>query len=164
MRILGIDPGLATVGYAVVEERRGQLALIEYGCIKTSPTQAMPERLAIIYKAMNEIIDEFEPNEMAIEELFFAKNVTNGIQVGQARGVEILAAQMKNVRVYEYTPMQVKLAVTGYGRADKYQMQENIRLLFKLQHPPKPDDAADAIGIAFTHAMSARTKEEYFMK
>lgn len=164
MRILGIDPGLATVGYAIVEERRGQLALIEYGCIKTSPKRTMPERLAIIFSSMNEIIQEFQPEEMAIEELFFAKNVTNGIQVGQARGVEILSAQLQKIPVYEYTPMQVKLAVTGYGRADKYQMQENIRLLFKLQQVPKPDDAADAIGIAFTHAMSSKAKEDYFMK
>lgn len=124
----------------------------------------MPDRLGTIYDALEEIIEEFSPEEMSIEELFFTKNVTNGILVGQARGVEILCAHKMGLRVFEYTPMQVKQAVTGYGRADKKQMQENIRMIFRLQELPKPDDAADAIGIAFTHAMSHRYKKQFEMR
>lgn len=164
MRIIGIDPGLATVGYAVIDAIDRNCRLIEYGCIVTKPEQSMPDRLGTIYDALEEIIEEFSPEEMSIEELFFTKNVTNGILVGQARGVEILCAHKMGLRVFEYTPMQVKQAVTGYGRADKKQMQENIRMIFRLQELPKPDDAADAIGIAFTHAMSHRYKKQFEMR
>ncbi len=164
MRIIGIDPGLATVGYAVIDAFDRNCKLIEYGCIITSPSQKLPERLGTIYDSLDEILEEFKPDEMSIEELFFTKNVTNGILVGQARGVEILCAQRRGLGIFEYTPMQVKQAVTGYGRADKKQMQENIRMIFRLQSIPKPDDAADAIGIAFTHAMSHRYKKNFEMR
>ena len=164
MRILGIDPGLATVGYAVIDAKDRECKLLEYGCIRTSPDQHLPARLEIIFQAVTELIDEFSPEEMSVEELFFSKNVTNGLLVGQARGVVVLAAKLRGLSLYEYKPMQVKQAVTGYGRADKRQMQENIRMIFRLRELPKPDDAADAVGIAFTHAMSHRFKEQYQMK
>lgn len=164
MRIIGIDPGLATVGYAVVEAVRQNCKLLEYGCIRTTPSMQLPERLELIYRSVEEIITEFKPDEMTVEELFFCKNVTSAILVGQARGAIILAGRLQGLDLYEYTPMQIKQAVTGYGRADKKQMQENIRMLFRLKEIPQPDDAADAIGIAFTHAMSHRFKKQFMMK
>lgn len=164
MRIIGIDPGLATVGYAVIDAKDRECKLLEYGCIRTAPDLSLPRRLETIYQSIVEIIGEFSPGEMAIEELFFSKNVTNGLLVGQARGVLILGARVNGLDLYEYKPVQIKQAVTGYGRADKRQMQENIRMIFRLRELPRPDDAADAIGIAFTHAMSHRFKEEFKMK
>lgn len=164
MRILGIDPGLATVGYAMIDAVDRDCRLLEYGCIRTTPDFTLPERLETISCAIHDIIQDFSPEEMSVEELFFSKNVTNGLLVAQARGVIVLAAQTKGIGLYEYKPMQIKQAVTGYGRADKKQMQENIRMIFRLKEIPRPDDAADAIGIAFTHAMSHRFKDQFSMK
>lgn len=164
MHILGIDPGLATVGYAVIDAQDRSCKLLEYGCIKTAAGMPLPERLLLIYKELTGIIEQFQPEEMAIEELFFSKNVTNGLLVSQARGVEILCAVQQGIPVYEYKPMHIKQAITGYGRADKKQMQLNIKMLFSMRDIPKPDDAADAIAVAFCHAMSHRFKEQYAMR
>lgn len=160
LRVLGIDPGTATTGFGVIEGQAGaggELRLLDYGCIRTSPGVPMPERLADLYQSLRELIDLHRPQAMAVEELFFSSNVTTAIAVGQARGVILLAGARGGVPVAEYKPMQVKQAITGYGAADKRQMQTMIALLLELASPPRPDDAADAIAIALCHLQTART-------
>ncbi|GAA4705334.1 crossover junction endodeoxyribonuclease RuvC [Brevibacillus fulvus] len=152
MRIMGIDPGIAIVGFGVLEKQGSQLKPIQYGSIQTEAGLPVPLRLKQIFEAMQEILATYQPEEMAVEKLFFNRNVTTAFTVGQARGVILLAAELAGVPVYEYTPLQVKQAVTGYGGADKKQIQEMIRLLLHLKEVPKPDDVADALGIAVTHA------------
>lgn len=154
-RALGIDPGTARLGYAVVEERRGALSLITCGCIETPAGQPMPVRLLLLFEALSAIVREHEPHEMAIEELFFAKNVTTVISVGQARGIALLVAAQTGLTVSEYKPMQVKQAVHGYGLAKKDQVGEMVRVLLGLASVPKPDDAADAAAIAICHLHTA---------
>ena len=151
MRILGIDPGLATIGYALVDKETNHFDVLEYGVIKTSPEKDNIERLEIIHKNIQELIEEFEPQQMAVEELFFNKNAKTAILVGQARGVILLAGSQAGITVAEYTPLQIKQAVVGYGRADKMQVQQMVKSLLNLSELPRPDDAADALAVSICH-------------
>jgi crossover junction endodeoxyribonuclease RuvC len=158
MRVLGIDPGTATTGYGVVEEANGDLKALTSGVIRTSADQASYIRLQSIYRAVKELALNWKPDEAAVEELFFSKNVRTAMSVGQARGVALLALADSELAVAEYTPLEIKQAVTGYGNADKAQMQEMTRLLLGLKQAPRPDDAADALAVAICHLHSARMK------
>ena len=149
MRILGIDPGVATVGFGVIETQGGRQQMIQYGAITTPAGQPLAARLVQIAQDMETLINRFRPDEMSIEELFFSKNITTGIAVAHARGVILYTAQRMHLPVYEYTPMQIKQAVVGYGLADM------TRRLLKLKSIPRPDDAADALAIAMCRARSA---------
>lgn len=157
MIILGIDPGIATLGYGVVDkDRNGNCRAIDYGVVLTPKEETLPVRLAILEEGVNRVIDRFSPEEIAMEELFFSKNITTGIAVAHARGVTMLACVKKCGRLYEYTPMQIKQALTGYGRADKKQIQQVVTSLLRLKSVPRPDDAADALAIALCHAFTSR--------
>lgn len=152
MRIIGIDPGTATTGYGIIEEdERKDLRVIAYGIIQTEAGLAAEKRLLEINQQMNEILLLHRPDYSAVEKLFFQRNITTAIAVGQARGVILLALAQQNVPLAEYTPNEIKQAVTGYGSATKKQIQEMIRTLLNLKEIPKPDDAADALAIALTH-------------
>ncbi len=164
MIILGIDPGIAIVGYSIVECKGNNFKAIDYGCITTDSNLLFPDRIKIIYDRLTEIIEIYNPEDLAVEELFFNKNVKTAIKVGQARGVEILAAVNKGMNIYEYTPLQIKQAVVGYGRADKFQVQEMVKLLLNLKERPKPDDVADALAVAICHGSSIKFKESFRMK
>jgi crossover junction endodeoxyribonuclease RuvC len=153
MRILGIDPGTAINGFGVIDVNKGKYKMIDAGVIRTPAKTPPPERLETIFNNIKELIDEFKPQIMSIEKLFFAKNVTTAMTVSQARGVVLLCAQQSGLQIYEYTPLQIKQTVTGYGKADKQQVQEMVRVLMGLSEVPKPDDCADAIAAAITHAM-----------
>lgn len=155
MRILGIDPGVAIVGFGLIESDHGSLRMLQYGAITTPAGQPLAARLLQIGRDMEELIDAFRPDEMSIEELFFSKNITTGIAVAHARGVILYTAQRMHLPVYEYTPMQIKQAVVGYGLADKHQVMDMTRRLLKLKSIPRPDDAADALAIAMCRARSA---------
>jgi crossover junction endodeoxyribonuclease RuvC len=156
MRVLGIDPGTATTGYGLVVGGRGQTpVLVEHGTIRTSPPTPMAERLRELHAGLMELIEALEPDVMAVEELFFSRNVTTALTVGQARGVILLAAAQSRIPAYEYKPMVVKQALTGYGAADKRQVQEMLRLLLDLESVPRPDDAADGVAIALCHLQMA---------
>ncbi len=150
---LGIDPGTARLGYGLI---RGGMhpTLIDAGVIETWPDEPMAERLVTLYEGVRELIEEFNPGVLAIEQLFFARNVTTAITVGQARGVVILAAAQAKLPVAEYTPSEIKHAIAGYGKADKPQMQEMVRMILKLSTVPQPDDAADALAVAICHAQT----------
>ena len=151
MIILGIDPGLAIVGWGVVDCQRGRFKTLGYGSIQTPAGMRTEARLARIYQDLNKIIDHFHPEEMAVEELFFTNNITTGIRVAEARGIVLLCGEQKGLRISEYTPMQVKQAVVGYGKAEKKQVIMMVTSLLKLPEPPKPDDTADALAIAIGH-------------
>ena len=155
MRILGIDPGVAIVGFGVIDSDRGSQQMIQYGAITTAAGLPLATRLAQIAADMEQLIVQFKPDEIAVEELFFSKNITTGIAVAHARGVILCTAERLQVPIYEYTPMQVKQAVAGYGLAEKQQVMDMTRRLLKLKSVPKPDDAADALAIAICHARSA---------
>ena len=158
-RLLGIDVGTAITGWAVMEKdvkARNGIRLIDYGVIRTAAGEEMPRRLADIYEGMLEVIDKFSPGMMAIESLFYFKNQTTVMTVSQARGVMLLAAQQRALRIFEYTPLQVKSAVTGYGRAEKKQVQIMVKSILGLKEIPKPDDAADAVAIGICHLNSLR--------
>lgn len=150
MRVLGIDPGLALTGYGLVEGN-GHLVLVEMGSIVTSPSFSLPERLKALYRDLSALLERLRPDAVAIEELFFGKNMRTAIAVGQARGVAILAVAQAGIPLHEYTPLQVKEALTGYGRADKQQIQRMVCLLLGLPSPPQPDDVADAVAVAICH-------------
>ena len=152
MKILGIDPGTATTGFGVIEKQGSKLRFIDAGVITTPPEMSMPNRLSEIYAGLGEVIGHHKPDCMAVELLYFASNVTTAITVGQARGVVLLAGAEAALPVGEYTPLQVKQAVTGYGKADKKQIQEMVKMILGLDGIPKPDDAADGLAIAITHA------------
>jgi crossover junction endodeoxyribonuclease RuvC len=157
MIILGIDPGIATLGYGVVEkDNNGQCRAVDYGVIVTPKDETLPVRLAILEEGITKILEKFQPDEVALEELFFSKNITTGIAVAHARGVTLLACVKRCGRLFEYTPMQIKQALTGYGRAEKKQMQQVVASLLKLSEIPRPDDAADALAIALCHAFTSR--------
>ncbi|MDO8686136.1 MAG: crossover junction endodeoxyribonuclease RuvC [Clostridiales bacterium] len=156
MIILGIDPGYAITGYGVVGYNERSFAVLDYGVIVTGPAKPMPERLLCISTNISALIDKFKPDTVAVEQLFFNKNVKTALSVGQGRGVAIMTAARAGLRVYEYTPLQVKQAVAGYGRAAKSQMQQMVRVLLGLPSIPKPDDAADALAVAICHAHSYR--------
>ena len=156
MRVLGIDPGTAITGYGVVEEVEGDLESLAFGVIRTPADQPLPARLQLIYHAVRDLAAEWELAAAAVEELFFSSNVRTAMSVGQARGVALLALADAGLTVAEYTPLAIKQAVTGYGNADKVQMQEMVRLLLGLAEVPRPDDAADALAVAICHIHSAR--------
>ena len=152
MIILGIDPGLAIVGWGVLQYENSRFRVLGYGSIETPAGMETPDRLQMIYGDLKEVIEKYHPDEMAIEELFFDKNITTGIRVAEARGVLLLAAKECGLSLYEYTPMQVKQAVCGYGKAEKKQVIMMVTSFLKLKAPPKPDDTADALAIAVCHA------------
>ncbi len=158
MIILGIDPGYAITGFGVIQFEDRRLVALDYGVIKTEAHTPFPERLLAIDQALSSLSSHYRPDCFVIEELFFSRNTTTAIGTAQARGVAVVAAARANLPVYEYTPMQVKLAVTGYGRAEKKQMQEMVRVLLRLKEQPKPDDAADALAVAICHAHSGNRK------
>lgn len=154
MVILGIDPGVATIGFGLIDAQRHKNTLLQYGVITTPPGIPLSSRLLQISQDMEELICRFKPDEMAVEELFFSKNITTGIAVAHGRGVILLAAEKLGIPVFEYTPMQVKQAVVGYGKAEKRQVMDMTKRLLKLSAVPKPDDAADAVAVALCHARS----------
>lgn len=156
MIIMGIDPGLAIVGYGVIRVEKGNVSVIDYGVINTPKNENVPARLHMIYDGMNALFDKYNPDCVALEELFFTKNITTGINVAQARGVILLTCTNRCGRMFEYTPLQIKQAMTGYGKADKKQIQYMVTRMLRLKDIPKPDDAADALAVALTHAQAAR--------
>ncbi|MDO4547465.1 MAG: crossover junction endodeoxyribonuclease RuvC [Clostridia bacterium] len=158
MRILGIDPGLATMGWGVIESGGDRHKLIQYGCLTTVAKQPMPQRLRTIFVGVNQLIDMFKPDDVAFEELFFTKNVTTGMAVSAARGAALVAVAQRTEEIYEYTPMQIKKAVTGQGKADKHQVQMMVKVLLRMDDIARPDDAADALAVAITHAHSINAK------
>ena len=155
MRILGVDPGVAIVGFGVVDSEGGTQRMVQYGAINTPANTPLAARLVQIEQDLMELLQQFKPDEVAIEELFFSKNITTGIAVAHARGVILATVEKAGIPLYEYTPMQVKQAVVGYGLAEKNQVMDMTKRLLKLRSVPKPDDAADALAIAICHARSA---------
>lgn len=156
MLILGIDPGTAITGFGLIAKDGNHLKRISFGAIRTDPEQTMPLRLKKIHQELRLIIDEYQPDVIAVEQLFFNKNIRTALAVGQARGVVLLTGAEAGLEIIEYTPLQVKMAVVGYGRAEKAQVQEMVRMLLCLREIPKPDDAADALAIAICHAHSCK--------
>lgn len=155
MRILGIDPGTGILGFGVIDANGGKAKLIDAGVIRTPAHQDDAIRLETIFSELTEIIRSAQPEVMSIEKLFFIRNITTAIPVAQARGVALLCGRQAKLDIYEYTPLQIKMAVTGYGRADKKQIQEMVRVILGLRDIPKPDDAADALAAALTYAQTA---------
>ena len=155
MRILGIDPGIATIGFGVVDSEKNKQKLIQCGVITTPAHTSLASRLKQIYEDMLQLLELFKPDAVSIEELFFNTNITTGIAVAHGRGVILLACETAGVKIYEYTPLQVKQSVVGYGRAEKKQVQEMIRVILNLEKVPKPDDTADALAMAICHAHSS---------
>jgi crossover junction endodeoxyribonuclease RuvC len=156
MRVLGIDPGTAITGYGVVEEVGGELKALTFGVVRTPAGQPLPQRLQLIYRGVQKLASRWKPSAAAVEELFFSSNVRTAMSVGQARGVTLLALADSDLAVAEYTPLAIKQAITGYGNADKAQMQEMVKLLLGLAEVPRPDDAADALAVAICHVHSSR--------
>jgi len=156
MIILGVDPGLATVGFGVISSEKGNYSAIDYGVILTPKKARLPDRLKMIETSLIRIIQKYNPSEIAMEELFFNNNQKTAINVAQARGVTLLTCAKHTERLFEYTPLQIKQALTGYGRADKHQIQAMVTRLLNLKSIPKPDDAADALAVALTHANTSR--------
>ena len=155
MRIIGIDPGTGILGFGVIDvDKRGKATLVDAGVIRTPANQPDSDRLVTIYDELHEIITELKPTVMSVEKLFFAQNVTTAMSVSQARGVVLLCGKQHGMELYEYTPLQIKQAITGYGRADKKQIQEMVRVILSLDEAPKPDDCADALAAALTCAQS----------
>ncbi len=156
-RILGIDPGTGILGFGVIDvDARGQATLVDAGVIRTPAHQADSDRLLTIFTELQEIITELKPSHMSVEKLFFAQNVTTAMSVSQARGVVLLCGKQHDMELYEYTPLQIKMAITGYGKADKKQIQEMVRVILNLKEAPQPDDCADALAAALTCAQSVR--------
>jgi crossover junction endodeoxyribonuclease ruvC len=157
MRILGIDPGTGILGFGVIDcVNYGKYKMVSAGVVRTPPHTPLPDRLEEIYNSLKEIIHETNPDIMSVEKLFFAKNVTTAISVSHARGVVLLTAKQAGIKIAEYTPLQIKNTLTGYGKADKRQVQEMVRVNLGLRDIPKPDDCADALAAAITHAASMR--------
>jgi crossover junction endodeoxyribonuclease RuvC len=154
MRVLGIDPGIAIMGFGFIDKIGHRIVPVQYGCIETLAGTKTEERLRQIYEASCTLLDKYRPDSIGVEKLFFNKNVTNAFSVGQARGVLLLAAAQRGIPIGEYTPMQVKQSVVGYGAAEKKQVQEMVKMLLKLDTVPKPDDVADALAVAICHAHS----------
>lgn len=165
MRILGIDPGLAIVGFGVLEYQGSRFRTLGYGSVQTPAGMPTEQRLAEIYRGIGELIDTYKPDCMSIEEIFFNTNQTTGIRVSEARGVILLCAAQKGLNIFEYTPLQVKQAVVGYGRAEKKQVISMVTMLLGLEKPPKPDDTADALALAICHAHSGSSRlADYYNK
>lgn len=158
MRIIGIDPGIARTGWGVIEVRSGKVEVQRYGCIETPKDHALGKRLESLYTQLNQIMDTNHPEAFAIEDLFFNTNSKTALVVGQARGVALLTAAQQQIPIAVYTPLQVKIAVTGYGRAEKNQVGQMVKTILKLASIPKPDDTTDALAIALTHAFSYKMK------
>ena len=158
MVILGIDPGLATLGYGVIETQGDRRHMIQFGTVTTPAGVAMPYRLRAIAQGVRQLMDVYQPDEVAFEELFFSKNITTGMAVSMARGVALATVLERTDNLYEYTPMQIKQAVTGYGGADKHQVQLMVKMLLGMKDIARPDDAADALAVALTHANSMHAK------
>lgn len=157
MVILGIDPGLATLGYGVIrKDENGRCEVLDYGVVTTPKEEGLPTRLVLLEDGVDQIVRKFKPDQIAMEELFFSKNITTGIAVAHARGVALLACVKHCPYLFEYTPMQIKQALTGYGKAEKSQIQQVVTTMLRLEKPPKPDDAADALAIALCHATVSR--------
>jgi crossover junction endodeoxyribonuclease RuvC len=156
MRIIGIDPGTGILGFGVIDVEKGKVQLVDAGVIRTPVKEDDAVRLQTIYDELTDIIAETKPEMMSVEKLFFARNVTTAMTVAQARGVVLLCAMQAGLKIHEYTPMQIKQALTGYGRAEKKQIQEMVRVILQLKEVPKPDDAADALAAAITHSMTVR--------
>ena len=164
LTVLGIDPGYALMGWGVVESEGSRMKLINYGCIETKAGVPMQHRLRTLQLGVRDLLAMYHPDDVAFEELFFARNVTTALMVGAARGAAIIAAAEYTENLYEYTPMQIKQAITGYGKADKKQIQQMVKLLLKLDEIPKPDDAADAIACAITHCQAGGARAQFLMK
>lgn len=156
MRILGIDPGIGRTGWGVITIQNSEFRVQHYGCIETEPNSSMPGRLFALYEEVKDIIKKYKPDAMSTEDLFFSKNVKTAMNVGQARGVILLLAAKTNLSIGIYTPLQVKIALTGYGRAEKRQVGQMVKTILHLKEIPKPDDTADALAIAITHAFSMK--------
>ncbi len=164
MIVLGIDPGYALMGWGVVEAKGSDMRLINYGCIQTYAGTPMQHRLRSIYQGVRDLVNIYHPDDVAFEELFFAHNVTTALMVGAARGAAIIAATEYTENLYEYTPGQIKQAVTGSGSAEKKQVQQMVKMQLRMTEIPKPDDAADAVACAITHCRSGVVKEQFRMK
>jgi crossover junction endodeoxyribonuclease RuvC len=163
--ILGIDPGYGTIGYGVIEKNGSKITPVDYGVIQTPKDESIATRLAMIYDSLNILIKKYKPDEIAVEELFFNTNQKTGIIVAEARGCILLACRQNNVPIYEYTPLQIKQAVVGYGRADKKQVIDMVTMFLHLPKPPKPDDTADALAAAICHAHTGTSRlAEYYNK
>lgn len=154
MIIMGIDPGFAITGYGIVKYEVNKFSPIDYGAVTTDSSMELPKRLLLLYNGLTDIIKKFRPEAIAIEELFFNKNTKTALNVGHGRGVAVLAAAQSGIDVFEYTPLQVKQAVVGYGRAEKAQIQQMIKVILNLSEIPKPDDVADALAVAVCHGSS----------
>src|SRR5262249_5328487 len=154
--ILGIDPGTGILGFGIIEAKQGNIQLVDAGVIRTPVKEDDAIRLQTIYEELTDIIAQTNPQTMSVEKLFFARTVTTAMTVAQARGIVLLCGMQAQLRIFEYTPMQIKQAITGYGKADKKQMQEMVRVLLQLKEVPKPDDCADALAAAITHSMTMR--------
>lgn len=161
--ILGIDPGTAITGFGVLADHRGDARALEFGVIRTPAEDPLPKRLQALYDELNALLARHRPHAVAVEELFFAKNARTALTVGHARGVVLLAAAQSGAQIFQYKPAEVKQAVTGYGNAEKRQIQEMVRLLLGLDDIPRPDDAADALAIALCHFQSARFHSPFAM-
>jgi crossover junction endodeoxyribonuclease RuvC len=159
MLVIGIDPGTASTGYGLIRQlSNGQLQLVDYGMISTAAGQPLPARLLDLYTNLMDVLDKYKPDSAAVETLFFQRNVSTALMVGQARGVAMLALAMVNIAVDDYSPSEVKLAVSGYGNADKQQMQAMVKALLSMDRLPKPDDAADALAVAICHCHSNKIR------
>ena len=164
MRVLGIDPGYAILGWGVLDVEGNHFKVIAYDSILTDKDTPMPRRLQELHMGLKEIIEKYKPEEAAIEELYFNNNAKTAIMVGEARGVAVLACADGGLRIAEYTPLQIKQALVGYGRADKKQVQQMVKLLLHMDTIPRPDDAADAIACAITHCQTGMAKKQFLMK
>jgi crossover junction endodeoxyribonuclease RuvC len=160
MRVLGVDPGSIKSGYGIIEQRGAELLVVEYGVIRTTANAPLAQRLLQISDRLRALIAQFQPQLLALEDLFFAKNAQSALKLGHARGVILLTAAQAHLEIAEYTPLEVKQAVVGYGRADKMQVQQMVKVLLRLKELPTPDDAADALAIAICHHHSAKMREQ----
>ena len=164
MRILGIDPGLATLGYGIIDTAGSRISLLEAGAVITKPEMCIPERLLSIRLQIHQLLQLYRPDQVAFEELFFAKNITTGMNVSAARGVAVCTCAEYTRDLFEYTPMQIKQAIVGYGNADKHQIQQMMKMTLGMDDIIRPDDAADAVACAITHANSGILREQFRMK
>ena len=157
MLVIGIDPGTAITGYGLVrEDETGKLIAVDYGVITTPSSMQMPDRLSVIYEELNTVLSKYKPHTSAVEKIFFSKNVKTAMSVGQARGVVLLSLAQTGIDIANYSPNEIKLSVTGYGGADKRQIQEMVKVLLELEEIPKPDDAADALAVAICHLQNVK--------
>lgn len=159
MRIIGIDPGYAIMGYGIIDKNGNQFKQVTYGVVTTPKDMSMPDRLKCLYEGLTEVISEYQPEEASIEQLFFNTNTATAIYVGQARGVAILSCANLGLSIFEYTPLEIKTSLTGYGRSDKSQMQAMVKMLLGLASIPKPDDAADALAAALCHGYTGNSRK-----